>query len=323
MKLGFAVKVLGEPGLKSHDTRRWQNSPHLSVSLAYLRDIFAYLRRQGITMYRMASDLAPYLTHPDLPQFHDQIEECATELEAVGQMARADGLRLSFHPSQYVVLNAQQETVAERSAQTLVAQARILDAMGLGPEAVVVIHVGGVYGDREAARQRFVARYLRLPEFARRRLALENDDNRFSVADIAWIHSETGIRLIFDHLHFCNYNPQGMDSIEALTTCLSTWPADVRPKVHFSSPRTAMHVIERDATESGEGRHVLRQPRWTQHADFIDPFAFIAFLREVRTIGLRDFDVMLEAKAKDLALLRLREDLSRLARGLGLTFNEM
>ncbi|MBC7251879.1 MAG: UV DNA damage repair endonuclease UvsE, partial [Anaerolineae bacterium] len=224
MKLGFAVKVLGEPGLKSHDTRRWQNSPHLSVSLAYLRDIFAYLRRQGITMYRMASDLAPYLTHPDLPQFHDQIEECATELEAVGQMARADGLRLSFHPSQYVVLNAQQETVAERSARTLVAQAQILDAMGLGPEAVVVIHVGGVYGDREAARQRFVTRYLRLPELARRRLVLENDDNRFSVADIAWIHRETGIRLIFDHLHFCNYNPQGMDTIEALTTCLSTWP---------------------------------------------------------------------------------------------------
>ena len=65
MRLGFAVKVLGESGLRSHDTRRWQNQPHLSVSLVYLRDIFGYLRRQGISMYRMASQLAPYLTHPE------------------------------------------------------------------------------------------------------------------------------------------------------------------------------------------------------------------------------------------------------------------
>jgi UV DNA damage endonuclease len=322
MKLGFAVKVLGEPGLKSHDTRRWQNNPHLSVSLAYLRDIFGYLRRQAITMYRMASDLAPYLTHPDLPQFHNQIEECAAELEAVGEMARSDGLRLSFHPSQYVVLNAADEMVAARSARAVVAQARILDAMGLGPEAVIVIHVGGIYGDRDAARQRFAERYLRLPEPARRRLVLENDDGRFSVADIAWIHRETGIRLVFDHLHFCNHNPQGMHTTEALTTCLGTWPADVRPKVHFSSPRTAMHVIERSRADSGGIERRLRQPRSTQHADFIDPFAFIAFLREVQAAGLRDFDVMLEAKAKDLAMLRLREDLSRLVPDLGPIFDE-
>ena len=65
MRLGFAVKVLGRAGLKEHDSRRWQNSPHLSVSLAYLRDIFEYLRAQEIGLYRMSSELAPYLTHPD------------------------------------------------------------------------------------------------------------------------------------------------------------------------------------------------------------------------------------------------------------------
>ncbi len=318
MKLGFAVKVLGEPGLKSYDTRRWQNNPHLSVSLIYLRDIFGYLRRQAITMYRMSSHLAPYLTHPDMPQFHRQLDECAAELTAIGEMARSDGLRLSFHPSLYVVLNAPDETLAARGAREVAALARMLDMMGLGPEAVIVVHVGGVYGDRNAARQRFATRYLRLPEPARRRLVLENDDGRFSVADVAWIHRETGIRLVFDHLHFCNHNPQGMDAIEALATCLDTWPADVRPKVHFSSPRTAMHVIERAHADPGGKKYRLRQPRWIQHADFIDPFAFVAFLRAVRAAHLRDFDIMLEAKAKDLALLRLREDLSRLAPDLGI-----
>jgi UV DNA damage endonuclease len=56
---------------------------------------------------------------------------------------------------------------------------------------------------------------------------------------------------------------------------------------------------------------VLQPPIWTRHSDYIHPFEFIAFLREAA--GLRPFDVMLEAKAKDLALLRLREDVQRYA----------
>ena len=80
MRLGFAVKVLGQPGLKSNDTRRWQSSPHMSVSLAYLRDILVYLQQARVRMYRMSSDLAPYLTHPDMPQFHRQVEECTSSL---------------------------------------------------------------------------------------------------------------------------------------------------------------------------------------------------------------------------------------------------
>jgi UV DNA damage endonuclease len=306
MKLGFAVKVLGQPNLKSHDTRRWQNEPHLSVSLAYLRDIFVYLRRRGIQMYRLSSDLAPYVTHPDMPHFHRQIEECTIELAAVGEMAREAGLRLSFHPGIYVVLNAPDEAIAVRSAQHLIAQARMLDAMGLGPEAVVVVHVGGVYEDKGAAMERFIARYGRLPEAARRRLALENDDSSYSIFDIYRIHRATGIPLVFDHLHFLNHNPEGLSASESLTLALSTWPPDVTPKIHFSSPRTEMRIIQQP--DRGQ---VLRPPLWTQHADFVNPFEFIAFLRA--TGNGRDFDVMLEVKGKDLALLRLRQDLERLA----------
>ncbi len=315
MRLGFAVKVLGQPDLKSHDTRRWQNDPHLSVSLAYVRDIFGYLDRAAIRMYRLSSELAPYLTHPDLPQFHYQLDECAAELALVGQMAREAGLRLSFHPSQHVVLNATNEAIAAKSAAEITAQARMLEAMNLGPEAVVVIHLGGVYGDKKSAMERFVAGYQGLPEVARRRLALENDDAAYSVADIHRIHQQTGLRLVFDYLHFMNHNPEALSLTEALALALDTWPADVTPKVHFSSPSTAMRTVEHTDRRTGSRRLVLRRPQPTQHADFIDPFAFIAFLRQAQ--GLRDFDVMLEAKAKDLALLRLRDDLDRFAPELG------
>jgi len=311
MRLGFPVKVLGQAGLKEHDSRRWQNNPHLSVSLAYLRDIFEYLRRERITMYRISSDLAPYLTHPELTQFHGQIEECAAELAAVGALAREIGLRLSFHPSQYVVLNAPDEALVARSALDVVTQAELLERMGLDDEAVVVLHVGGVYEGRERARERFVLAFERLPEPARRRLALENDDTRFGVADTLWIHQRTGVRLIFDNLHHYNFNPDGRPLREALAACLGTWPAGVRPKVHFSSPRTEMRVAEQQDPATGRRVQVLQAPIWTRHSDYIHPFEFIAFLREAA--GLRPFDVMLEAKAKDLALLRLREDVQRYA----------
>lgn len=311
MRLGFAVKVLGRFGLKERDSRRWQNGPHLSVSLAYLRDIFAYLGEQDIRMYRMSSELAPYLTHPDLPQFHNQLLECATELMAAGSLARSLDLRLSFHPSQYVVLNTPDHGLAARGQRELVALAELLDRMDQGPEAAIVIHVGGVYGDPDRSRERFVRRFESLAPATRRRLVLEHDDRRFCVDDVLWIHGRTGIRLVFDNLHHHNHNPSGRTLREALGACLETWPADVRPKVHFSSPRTEMRVGEQREPETGRRVQVLQAPVWTRHSDFVHPFEFIAFVRQAG--WLRPFDVMLESKAKDLALLRLREDLSRFA----------
>lgn len=302
MKLGFAVKVAGREGLRSNDSRRWQNNPHLSVSLAYLRDIFLYLRESGIKMYRMSSDLAPYVTHPELTQFHNQIQDCADELAAVGEMARQGGLRLSFHPAAFIVLNAADEAIAQKSVADFEAQSRMLDLMGLGAEAVVVTHVGGVYGDKVGAMRRFVERYRALSEPVKRRLVLENDERNYTLGDAYAIHEQTGIRLVFDQLHEqCNPTP-GLTPRESLQRALDTWPAGQTPKVHYSTTRTAM-------VETGEGR--LQAPRLSQHADLIDPFAFVEFVR--RAEGLRDFDVMLECKAKDIALLRLRGHLGQTA----------
>ncbi len=320
MQLGFAAQVLSQPGLKSHDSRRWQNEPHLSVSLAYLRDILGYLRRQNIGMYRLSAQLAPYVTHPDMPWFHGQIEGCAVELASVGRLARADGMRLSFHAPAATVLNAPDEAIAAKAAADLTALARLLDGLEQGPQAVIVLHVGGAYGDRMAASRRFVERYHALPEATRRRLALEHDDSRFCVADVAWLHDQTGIPLVYDHLHHRCHNPQQLDPVEALGLCLCSWPDGVRPKVHFSSPRTAMRVVERPHPTTGKRVRLLHPPQPTEHADFVHPFEFIAFLGAAREAGLPDFDVMLEVRAKDLALLRLRQDLVRFAPQLASAF---
>ena len=308
MRLGFAVKVLGRADLKSNDARKHQSNPHLRVSLQYLNRIFDYLIEHDINMYRMSSDVAPYVTHPKMPQFHNQIRECRSELEELGQVARRRGLRLSFHPSQYVLLNSPDPVIVEGSIRDLTAQAEILDIMGLETEAVLVTHVGGTYGNPAAGRLRWAETYTTLPEPVRRRLVLENDDLRYSAADTLAVHEMTGVRLVFDHQHYWCLNPERLDLRDTVSRVLRTWPEGERPKIHYSSPRTEMREAKRKNRATGKAETALLPPLWTGHADFVNPFEFAMFLRQVE--GLK-FDVMLEAKAKDLALLRLRRDLPR------------
>ncbi len=306
MRLGFPVRVLGEP-LRSHDSRRWQNAPHLSVSLAYLRDIFEYLHRKQIRFYRVAGQLAPYVTHPGLPDFHRQIEECASDLAAVGDLVRHYGLRVTMHPGYYVQLNSPDDWQTRRAQTELTAAVLLMDAMGLDQDAVVVVHVGGAYSEAASARERFVRRFLALPEPVRRRMALEHDDRRYSLEDALWIHRRTGIPVVLDTLHLRCLNPAERTLEDALPAALATWPPARRPKIHFSSPRTTLRTIR---TALGER---IQPPLPNQHSDFIDPFAFIDLVQLAQRLRVRPFDVMLEAKAKDMALLRLREQVAHFA----------
>lgn len=310
LKLGFAVKVLGAANLKSNDSRRWQQQPHLRVSLRYLAKIFDHLVANDIRMYRMSSDIAPYVTHPDMPQFHRQIDDCADELQALGKQARALDLRLSFHPSQFIVLNSPDPALVQKSIADLAAQTEMLNRMELDREAVVVVHAGGTYGNTESARRRWIETYKTLSSAIRRRLVLENDDMRYSAADVLRIHQETGVPLIFDHQHFWCFNPEKLELAATVQRFLKTWPKGVRPKIHFSSPRTELRELKRKVRNSRRRVLVLQPPVWTGHADFCQPFEFISMMRLLED---EKFDVLLEAKSKDLALLRLRRDLHRYA----------
>jgi UV DNA damage endonuclease len=289
-RLGFAVKVLGGGGLKTGDTRRWQSDPHLRTSLAHLDTVFDYLDANDIRVYRLGGSVIPYGTHPDLPQlaYRRQLDECAGELQALGAKARSLGLRLSTHPGQYTVLDSPDENVVAKAAADLEQDAALLDALGQGDDAVVVVHVGGVYGDREAALARWAAAYERLSERARARVVVEHDERSFSLVDVLWLHDRTGVRVVYD-LHHDRCNP----SDATLADAYATWPDGVRPKVHVSSPRLA-----------------LPRPRLDAHADFVAPWDVQAVL----DAAPGPVDVMLEAKAKDLALLAVRAQLAQAQR---------
>jgi UV DNA damage endonuclease len=310
MRLGFAVKVLGDGGLPSHDTRRWQSGPNLRVSLERLARILDYCDAHDIRMHRMATSLAPYASHPELTRFRDQPRECAEALERVGRRARQLDVRLSTHPGQYTVLNSEEPQTARLAVEELEVQAELMDGMGLGPDAVVVLHVGGAAGGVDAALDRFERGFALLSDAARDRLVVENDDRRFGLCDLLRLSERIGRPVVWDVLHHHCHDPAGIPDREALALALATWPKGTTPKIHFSSPKTA--VEER---RTRVGRRVERAtvlPQLRAHADLVDPIALEHFLCETAR-GL-SFDVMLEAKAKDLALLRVRDQLA--ARGI-------
>ena len=209
-----------------------------------------------------------------------------------------------------IVLNSPDPLLVQKSIADLAAQSEMLDRMELDTEAVVVVHAGGAYGDRDAGCARWVQTYKLLSPQIRRRLVLENDDLRYSAADVLKIHEATGVPLVFDHQHFWCFNPERLELLKTVERFLKTWPAGVRPKIHFSSPRTELRQLKRKVRNTRKRVLVFQPPVWTGHADFCQPFEFISLMR---LLPNEKFDVMLEAKSKDLALLRLRRDLQRYA----------
>ena len=281
MRLGFPVKIMGGGGIKTSDTRRWQADPHLRVS------------------------------------FHGMVRESASDLARFGRLAREADVRLSFHPSQFIVLNSENEKLTQKSMWDLDSQAEMLDLMECGPEAVMVVHVGGAYGDRESGWRRWAETWKRLGEPVRRRLVLENDDIRYSASDVLKVHEATGVKCVWDYQHHWCFNPEGLPMVETLERFCATWPAGVRPKMHFSCARTEMREIKRKNRKTGKIETVLQPPIWTGHADYNNPFESITFLRSILHV---DTDVMLESKTKDLSLIRLRNDMARYAPDLAVRY---
>lgn len=265
-----------------------------SRNLAATARILLYASNSGIPLYRLSSRLIPLLGH-EATADHAFFLYLEKDFQEVGDIVRRHHMRVSFHPDHFVVLSAEKGEVLEASARALEGHVQMLRAMGLKDAARLVVHVGGAYGDKSSAIERFKSVVADLAEDVAALLAVENDDRTFSAKDVLALSfaSPRPLPVVIDTLHhLCN--PGGLDLTGALSGAFSTWDGfDEPPKVHLSSPRSD------------------ENPR--AHADFVRPGDGLALLEAAREIG-RDFDVMIEAKQKDLALLRLLDELSTVER---------
>ncbi len=249
------------------------------LALLNAKDIIKILewnRMNGIKLFRLSSAIVPWGDHLDLTQLKDY-KEIKSELKKAGDFAKFWDMRINSHPGPFVVLTSPNEEVVKNAIADLELHGKIFDMMGLSktPFNNINIHCNGVYGDKKSAMDRFIQNFKRLSPSVRKRLTVENDDkaSMYSVLDLMYIHKHTNIPIVFDYHHhqFCT---GGLTEQEALKLASTTWPDGITQEVHYSEPK--------------EG------PKPQAHADYIKQLP--------ETYGL-DLDIMVEAKAKELAIL--------------------
>ncbi|NVO30723.1 UV DNA damage repair endonuclease UvsE [Hymenobacter lapidiphilus] len=234
----------------------------------------------GLLFFRIGSGVVPFGSHP-INTFPWQTR-FAAEFRAIGDYVRANSLRISFHPDQFVVLNSPDAGIVERSIQELIYQGSMLDLMGLDSSHKLQIHVGGLYNDRELAISRFIATHQRLPEAVRARLVIENDDRLFSLQDCLRVHAAVGIPVLFDNFHHECLN-HGEPMAEALRLAAATWHP------------THDGVMMMDYSSQAPGE------RKGKHTPTLENDLFAGFLRD---LGDLDVDIMLEIKDKEASAHR-------------------
>ena len=243
--------------------------------------ILEWNRLNGIYFFRLSSAIIPWGDHIDLTQLKDY-KEIKRELKKAGDFAKFHNMRINSHPGPFCVLTSPNETVVNNTIADLELHGKIFDMMGLSktPYNNINIHCNGVYGDKQSAMDRFITNFNKCSNSVKRRLTIENDDkgSMYSVKDLMYIHKKTGIPIVFDYHHhqFCTGD---LSEEQALKLAATTWPANIRQEVHYSESK-ALH--ENNPKEKPQA-----------HADYI--------LEKINTYG-HDVDIMLECKAKELAL---------------------
>lgn len=253
-----------------------------------LKKIIQWNVDNNISLYRMSSDIFPWCSEyefSDLPDYN----RISRVLKECGELAMSKNIRLTFHPSPYCVIASEREDVVKKSIKELRQHAEIMDIMGLDRSYhyPINIHINTAKPNKEEAAARFCEAFTLLPDNVRARLVVEVDDKKsqFTSVDLYnMVHLKVGIPVTFDYLHN-QCNPSDLNEEEALKLCLSTWPKNISPITHYSDSKKLF--------EDASSKDVA-------HSDWI--------WKGPETYGL-SFDIELEVKMKERALLRYRNSL--------------
>lgn len=274
-----------------------------------LKTIIEWNIENDYTFFRVGSDLIPWLDYYDITELKDYYEIVET-LQDIGKLSTNNKVRLTFHPGQFCVLCSPQDDVVKRTINELNNHSMIFDLMGFEPSFYnkINIHIGGAYGDKQSALDRWIDNWHRLDTNTKKRLVIENDDkpSMYTVQDLMYVHKQIGIPITFDYFHH-SLNPGTLTEQEALELAISTWPQDVTPVTHYSeSRRNEQQLIIKEIFQKNNINYDelhewptfksmhddFQKIKITAHSDYIT--------QEINTYG-HTFDIMVEAKAKNLA----------------------
>lgn len=246
--------------------------------------ILKYNKALNIEVYRLTSKIIPLATHKELYNW-DYSTEFKEDFKKVGEFIKSNNFRVSAHPDHFTILNPIQHEILEASIRDLAYHVNLYEAFGLDDYRYkLVLHIGGLYGDKAIAIERFKRNFAMLPDRIRKRIILENDDKSFTANDVLNICEELTVPMVLDvHHHKCANNGEALKAL--LPRIYRTWEKEPDPpKVHYSSPKS--------------------DKAFRSHADYIDYNDFMDFIYTTKELD-EDIDIMIEAKMKDEALLDL------------------
>ena len=281
------IKTIEKMGIDELKCRTLQNLEDLLKMLQWNEE-------HGIRVFRLSSEMFQHKTNPRVPDY--TYDFALDHLKRIGDYAKEKGHRLTFHPGQFNNLGSPRQIVIDKSFKDLEYHADVLDLLGFqydtphGRNSVMVIHGGGIYGDKQGAVKRWIVNYHKLPDKIKNRLVLENCEKCYSIIDCLKISWKCGIPVVFDTHHFECYKQLHPTEIFKpasfyIPYILDTWKEkNIKPKFHVS--------------EQGSGKI-------GHHSDYIEILP--EYLLEIPEKYGVHIDIMIEAKMKELSIQKLYE----------------
>lgn len=256
-------------------------------NLFHTKRILHYNIAHEIKLYRFSSSIVPLATHPEV--LWDFITPFINEWRELGQLLQQYQIRPSFHPNQFTLFTSTKEQVTRNAVTDMDYHYKMLEAMNVLENGIINIHIGGAYGDKVKTLQRFHQNLKQLPTTIKKNMTLENDDKTYNVEETLMTCEKENIPMILDYHHHMANKMEGELS-RYLPRIFNTWNDSYNiPKVHISSPKS--------------------DQAYRSHADYVSIDFVLPFLKLAKELN-QDFDIMIEAKQKNLAMHRLVEEVA-------------
>lgn len=284
MRIGYACTPLGTDKkttrkflIKNFNEENFKKAA--AQNIEDLISILEYNVKNNIYLFRISSDIIPFGSHK-INQINWQ-KEYKNILRDVGNYINKNNIRVSMHPGQYTVLNSNREDVVLNSIRDLEYHCSFLDSLEIDYHHRIELHVGGIYGDKSAAMQRFIDNFRLLTSSLSKRLTIENDDKSYTIEDVLMASEALSIPAIFDNLHN-EINPSLIDLKNILRLVNKTYIKEKGPML--------LHYSQQD-----------NEKKTGSHSSTIDTAVLYEYLK---SIGAYDFDIILEVKDKDLSVIK-------------------
>lgn len=261
-------------------------------NLESLIKIIEWNHKNGIHFYRMSSTMFPHISNPKLTndQYFYDLSIFSDYFQRISELRQRYNMRLTFHPDHFCKISASDSTVFNNTKRDLITHADILDRINAPIDSVMVVHGGGVYGDKPKTLKRFKKNFLLLPENVRNRLVFENCERAYSVNDLLPVCNDLNVPLVWDTHHFSCWNQIYPDSVintpdyseksNLFHKVIDTWKRrGITPKIHISEQAPDKRI-------GAHSDYIEEIPDYVWHSG-------------------RRIDIMLEAKKKELAVKHL------------------